>query len=202
MELKRELRSTFLLACLFLSFSGCIAKGTEVLSPPNPNESPGPQKIDTQLYTVDIDLVEGWSFVEYGPDVAPGPEVRFQDPDPNTIVVAQFLKGDSGFTVFFSFLDQGQGLVDYVRERRPVGDLILFDDQGDSDNVSTDQAVGVIFNQKEPGLRGGFEFDLYLAVDNQVLWMRSEMVGTVDEINQTLDEWVSMVGSIEFIPKK
>lgn len=61
-----------------IGLAACGGQGTEVLSPPNPSESPGPQQIETPLYEVKMDLPVGWTYTEYGPDVPPGPET-FRD---------------------------------------------------------------------------------------------------------------------------
>ena len=190
-----EVKRLILILMAVVGFSACTSQGTEVLSPANPNESPSQQKIETLLYEMTVDLPAGWTFKEYGPDVTPGPET-FEDIDPETITVAQFNKGDSGFTIFYSSLDSGT-LEDFVRARRPVGELEI-EKVEDEDNAYT-----AIFFQEEPGPHEGLVIDVYIAVDQYILWMRTEAVGTQEEQETLLTEFFEViVPSIEFQPKK
>ncbi len=181
---------------LFLFEIGCGGAGTEVVSPPNPNEGPGPQSIETDFYAVSLNLPAGWSFTEYGP----GAEIDdgvFADADPETITAAHLAKEPSRFTFFFSYLDRNELLVDYVRQRRPTGDLQITEQ-----DFGRSLATGILFMQEEPGPRGGFLFDFYVESEGAVLWMRAEFVGTDEEKNRTLDEFNAIIESVEFVPKR
>lgn len=191
MEIKRLLGFTGIL----VSLAACGGQGTEVVSPPNPSESPGPQQIETPLYEVKMDLPVGWTYTEYGPDVPPGPET-FRDIDPETVAVAQFSKGGSGFTVFYSVMAPEEILEVFVRSRRPVGEIrIVKVPDEENDYVA-------LFNQEEPGPHDGFVVDVYASVNQYVLWLRAEAVGSIEEQDNTLNEFFDLIlPSIEFRPK-
>lgn len=180
---------------------GCVNPGTETVSPPNPNDNPGPQKIDTQLYSVSFDLPAGWTSTVYWPDKTPGTDVTFHDDDPNTVTVAQFDKGPSGFTAFFSILGSQLTLAEYIEQRRPGEDIPIESVDVPAPYLKEYYAV---FNQTDaPGPNGGTVFDVYIGLLDQVLWMRAELVGTTDEKKQTFNEFFQqLLSTMQFTPKR
>lgn len=175
----------------------CGGKGTEVVSPPNPNEGTDRKKIENGLYEITMNLPAGWTYQEVGPGVTPGPET-FKDSDPDTITVAQFNKGVSGFfTVFFSTLSSGEPLEAFIRRRRPSGEIQI-------QLVPEEKEAYLAFflGQREPGPHGGFVADVYASVKRQVLWVRAEAVGTTSEQEKILNEFFQViVPSIRFKSK-
>jgi hypothetical protein len=183
----------FFLTLLFIPVWGCGGSGTEVVDPGIPN----PAKRTTftsEEYKVSLKVSPGWTYVEDGPDAIPTANA-FEDIDPDTITVAEFYKNDSRFTLFFSVLDQGQTLLDFVRDRHPTGDVSI--DSTTSMGITVEVATYIDDN---PGPNGGFFFDVYVLIDGQCLWMRVELVGSPQERQQLLKEINAMIESIQFIP--
>lgn len=188
-----EMRRAFFILMVVMGLTGCSGQGTEVVSPPNPSEVPILQKIETLLYEVTMTLPSGWSFQEFGPGVTPSSET-FQDGDSDTVTVALFEKDLSDFTIFYSEMATGETLEEFVRERRPVGEIQL---------ETMEEGSVALFNQEEQGPEGGFVIDLYIAVEQTVLWMRAEAVGTPQQQETILNEFFQViVPSIDFQPKK
>lgn len=174
--------------CFLLA--GCGGNGTEVVNTPNPNETPPSKKFDGPYYTVTFEIPEGWTYIDYTTGAEAGAEA-FTDDDADTGPMAHFLHLDNGFfTVFSALLDEGETLLDYVRERRPVGDIEII-------ALESERQRGTLafFEQEEAGPRGGYLFDVYLAVGLEVLWMRTELLGSGEEMEETWDRFWEIVGS-------
>lgn len=186
----------FLLICFNL-FSGCGGgKGTEVPSPPNPNETPGPRRIDDTLFSVTFDLLPGWSYKEYEEN-SPRDPADFQDSDSRTKTVAQFKKGTLGlFTIFYSVLDSQQTLRQFIELRYPGGNP-------DIQRVEEDGQVAYVGIMGSPttGPRGGSVLDIYFNVEDAILWTRGEVTGSNDNKNTTVDEFSRIISSMQLTIK-
>ena len=184
MEIKK-----WLLSILFVTLTACGA-GTEVVNTPNPNETPSSKKFENPYYSVVLEIPDGWTYIDYTTDTIPGEEA-FSDDDPKTETIAFFSNGDDGFfTIFASLLDEEETLVDYVRERRPSGDLAIT-------VVESERQRGTLafIDQEEVGPRGGYVFDVYLAIESEILWMRTELLGSGEEMEATWNQFWEIVGS-------
>lgn len=197
MEIRRILPVLAFALCLF-TFPACGGNGTEVASVPNPSDTPmpGKKKFETPYYTLSIDVPEGWTFIEYTVNVHAGSEGFKDIADPNTEAAAYFEKSGLGyFTVFASEIAAGETLVDYIRLRRPDGEIQ--DIQIGTLRDTGEPVFGYIYVDTNPGPNTGVVFDLYMENEGQIVWMRTELIGTLDEIEQTFTEFEAMVNSIE-----
>lgn len=197
MEIKRILYLSAFAFCLF-TFPACGGNGTEVASVPNPNDTPTPgkKKFETPYYTLSIDVPEGWTFIEYTVNVHAGSEGFKDIADPDTEAAAYFEKSSLGyFTVFASEITAGETLVDYIRRRRPAGEIQ--DIQIGTFKDTGEPAYGYFYLDTVPGPNAGVVFDLYLESEVQIVWMRTELIGTADEMEQTFTEFEAMVNSVE-----
>lgn len=185
-----SLRRNLTMSVIFLFLVACGA-GTEVVNTPNPNETPPVKKFETPYYSVILEIPEGWTYIDYTTGIEPGEEA-FVDSDEETATLAHFSYPDRGyFTIFASHLEEGESLVEYVRDRRSTGDIqitIVESDDGQKGTLA-------FIDQEEPGPHGGYVLDLYLSVESDVLWMRTELLGTAEEMEDTLEEFFDIVGS-------
>ncbi len=178
---------------LFL-FSACGGSGTEVVNPGNNQKTKA--QFEGGNYEITMTLEAGWTFVEYGADDTPLPGAFTDGTDPKTITVAEFFKGESRFTIFTSFLLSNETLLDFAQHRNPSVDFDIHTSTRDGVTV---ESTSVFY--LDAGPHGGDMLDLYIAVNDEVLWMRAELVGTDEEIEKTKEEFVDIVGSIEFVKK-
>ena len=121
------------------------------------------------------------------------------------MTVAQFIKENAGyFTVFMSFLQGEETFESYIGLRRPIDQVEITVVKEEGEEIGSI----AVFDQEEPGPRGGFLFDLYQSSDERsgvdaVLWMRTECIGTNEEIGQTLDEFfLQILPTMTFKPKR
>lgn len=195
MELIRSLSKIILLIAL----TAC-GQGTEVNNPTSPDEIQPPKKEFTaQYYSVTLEISEGWTYTEYDlfGDVS-DPEA-FSDPVGTSRTVAHFTKPSLGyFTIFEALFEKDQTLVDFVRERRPEGELKTFE----TTNEEGVPFTFIYFYQTDRGPRGGFLFDVYLSDNLEgVLWMRTELLGSSKEKNKTWKEFWHMVNTAQITNK-
>lgn len=183
MELKVRITTV-----IFLFLVAC-GSGTEVVNTPNPNETPPVRKFDSPYFSVILQIPEGWTYIDYTTGIEPGEEA-FVDAGEDTATLAHFSYPDRGyFTIFASHMDEGLSLVDYVRQRRPTGDIqitIVESEEGQKGTLA-------FIDQEEPGPRGGYVLDLYLDVESDVLWMRTELLGTAEQMEETLEQFFDIV---------
>ena len=184
-----ELRKIIFI-CLF-GFVAC-GGGTEVVNTPNPNETTPVKKFETPYYSVIFEIPEGWTYIDYTTGTQPGEEA-FADTDEGTETLAHFSYPEKGyFTVFAARLGETETLVDYIRQRRPMGDIEITEFESDEGQKGTLAFI----DQEEPGPREGYVLDLYLAVEADILWMRTELLGSsAEEMEKTLEDFFDILGS-------
>ena len=198
-----EMKKRFLIIIVMITgmvISACGGQGMEVVSPPNPSESPQPLNIDTELYELTVDLPAGWTFQEYGPrGKTPGPYV-FIDKDPETVTIAHFTQGLSRFTFFFSKLKPGETLFEFIRERHPLGEIDIGAPEGPSSDGQT--ITEAAFGMSEIGFSSlPSVFDYYLSIDSYVFWIRGAVFGTNLEQDKVMDELGIVILSLNVEPK-
>ncbi|MDO8519254.1 MAG: hypothetical protein Q7T11_03720 [Deltaproteobacteria bacterium] len=181
---------------LFTVMCGACGGGTEVVSVANPNDGiPPPKKFQAPFYEVILDIPEDWNYIEYDEETLAGDEA-FDDGDPETTTVASFTHGDVGFfTVFSDQLNTSESLENYIRSRHPSGTITIEEVQ------SKDGQTGYLsfFDPDQPGPRGGFFFDTYLSLGNDVLWMRTELLGSESVMQSTWEDFWGIVESAQII---
>ncbi|MDO8644692.1 MAG: hypothetical protein Q7S00_07000, partial [bacterium] len=142
-----------------------------------------------------LDIPEDWSYIEYNSTTVLGSEA-FTDMDPETATVATFSHGDVGFfTIFSGELNSSESLENYIRARHPVGTITIEElqsEEGETGSLS-------FFDPDLPGPRGGFLFDTYLSLGNDVLWMRTELLGSEEIIQSTWEDFWTIVESAQII---
>lgn len=197
MEFKKKLRRVILHLIFILSMVHCGGQGTEVVSVPNPiDTAPTTKKFEMGGLEVSLDVPQDWTFIDYTLGTNPGSEA-FQDIDPETITVAYFSHGTVGFfTIFSGRLTGSQTLTDYIRQRRPSGDIQIEELASDGQSASL-----AFFEQEEAGPRGGYLFDIYLEADEEILWMRTELLGSDEERQATWDQFWGIVDTIKITKK-
>lgn len=169
---------------LFFLFVSCSGQGTEVLNTLNPNETTSGKKFESVYYTVVFDLPEGWDYLDYTDGDEQGDEAFEDTTSEDTETLAYFFKDDLAcFTVFASQLADDETILDFVRARRPTGEI-----QSQEADSNGETATLLFYQQDEIGERGGYVFDLYLNVEDEVLWIRGELTGTYSEREQSWNE--------------
>lgn len=176
----------------FLLFFACGGQGTEVLNTLNPSEAPMQKQFESIYFNVTFEVPEGWEYIEYNATVTPGDEA-FTDISTETETLAYFYKSDlANFTVFASQLNEDQDIFEFVRERRPEGEI-------QSQHAETETVVAdmLFYQQTEPGPNGGYVFDLYIAVDDNVLWSRAEFTGDETQNEESWNEFWDIYESVQ-----
>lgn len=187
MEFKKIISALlFIFLCV-----NCGGQGTEVLNTLNPSEAPPQKQFQSIYFEVTFDVPEGWEYIEYNATVTPGNEA-FTDISTETETLAYFYKSElANFTVFASQLTEGQDIFSFVRERRPEGEI-------QSQHAETETVVAdmLFYQQEEPGSNGGYVFDLYIAVDDNVLWSRAELTGDDTQNTESWNEFWDIYESV------
>lgn len=186
-----EFKKMISVILFFILMASCGGQGTEVLNTLNPSESSTKKTFQSIYFNVIFDVPEGWEYIEYNATVTPGEEA-FTDIDEETETLAYFYKSDlASFTVFASQLGEDQDIFDFVRERRPEGEI-----QSQTAETETLTAYMLFFQQEEPGPNGGYVFDLYISVDDDILWSRAEFTGDETQNTESWNEFWDIYESV------
>lgn len=171
------------------------ANGTEITNPVGAGEMQQ-KKFESEIYTLTVDVLPDWHLTEYGLDSEIEDLDAFKAEDAQTRIIAHFTKKNAGyFSIFEGIFKEGETLQEYVRARRPIGDLDI-QDVNDPDGSSTQW---IFFDQQSDGPHGGYELDVYLTMEGAkgTLWMRAELVGSNEEKEKTWKEFWSMVSTLK-----
>lgn len=202
---------TLVFILLFFSCGGG-ATGTQEISPdPDGTEigNPSAPKVyHSQYYDVVMKLQPGWEFIEYNPINEPGEEA-FKPYFESTPVLAHFSKSGLGFfTIFISERFSGESLFDFIARRHPgISQESVYLSHACSltfpcHETNNDYLGSVAtYVLPEVGPRGGFLFETFVStaeVPQSIVWMRTELIGSPEQKQDTLDEFFDIVATIDY----
>ncbi len=192
-SMKLNIKNFILLFCLIL-LNHC-GSGTQVLSPGNPGES-APTAIRARIanYQLTGTLPEGWTFQRLQPN-DPIPTGIYNDTNTATNLEAVFTRGTSQFS-FFSFLVDttvplDQGLSRFISAEHPGEEFTV-----ERDAESSIPAFGsVVVDPTSTSTH--IILDSYYAVEGLGLVLHLDISGSSTEIDQVLNEFQTLIDSID-----